>query len=179
MYNSILSSMARDNAIVRLAKQIDAAQKSERFLVNATEVAELRRQGACQLHQICLEFASSLNSELARAVLELAPPSYTPDMFREPGVNLFQMSSQGREMQITFQSTPQLFSTEKFRIPYILEGELRAYNQQMLDHFEIRTDMLFFCVEEDTASWRYFDWRRPRSAPVDHDLLAGLMERLF
>lgn len=171
--------MARDNAIVRLAKQIDAAQKSERFLVNATEVAELRRQGACQLHQACLEFASLLNSELARAVMELTPASFTADLFREPGVNLFQMSSQGREMQITFQSTPQLFSTEKFRIPYILEGELRTYNQQMLEHFEIRTDMLFFCVEEDTASWRYFDWRRPRSAPVDRDLLAELMERLF
>src|ERR1035437_10664381 len=40
--------MAYDDAIVRLAKQIDAARKSEPSLVNAEEVAALRRQGACR-----------------------------------------------------------------------------------------------------------------------------------
>jgi len=35
--------MPPDDAIARLAKQIDAARTSERFLVNAAEVAVLRR----------------------------------------------------------------------------------------------------------------------------------------
>jgi hypothetical protein len=37
--------VAQDDAIVRLARQIDAARKAERFLVNADEVASLRRHG--------------------------------------------------------------------------------------------------------------------------------------
>jgi len=171
--------MAHDDAIVRLAKQIDAARKSERFLVNAQEVAVLRRQGASELFQICAEFVSSLNSRLSDSALELTPPAYAPEAFRESGVNLIQISSQGREMQITFQATPGLFSTEKFPVPYVLDGELRTYNQKMLERFEIRSYLLFFCVSEDTAVWRFFDWRGPRTASVDRDLLASLMGRLF
>jgi hypothetical protein len=40
--------MAQDDAIVKLARQIDAARKAERFLVNADEVASLRRHAACE-----------------------------------------------------------------------------------------------------------------------------------
>jgi len=131
------------------------------------------------LHRICLDFVASLNNELAYASMEITPPSYAPEMFREPGVNLFQISSQGREMQITFQAPAQLFSTDKFLIPYVLEGEVRTYNQKMLEHFEVQTYSLFFCVERDTAAWRFFDWRRPRAVPVDRNLLPTLLDRLF
>jgi len=171
--------MAHDDAIVRLAKQIDAARKAERFLVNTEEVAALRRQGACELHQICAEFVSSLNSRLSNSTLELSPPTYAPEIFRESGVNLIQIGSQGREMQITFQATPGLSSTEKFPSPYVLDGEVRTYNQKMLERFEIRSHLLFFCVNEDGAVWRFFDWRHARTAPVDRDLLTSLMGRLF
>ena len=171
--------MAHDDAIVRLAKQIDAARKSERFLLNPEEVAALRREGACELHRICADFVTSLNSKLSQPVLDLAPPTYAPETFRESGVNLIQMGSQGREMQITFQAPPQLFSTDKFLIPYILDGEVRTYNQRMLERFEIRTYSLFFCVNQDGALWRFYDWRVARTALLDRDLLASLMERLF
>jgi len=171
--------MPHDDAIARLAKQIDAARKSERFLVNAEEVAALRRQGACELHQICAEFVSSLRSMLSDSALDLSPPTYAPEMFRDSGVNLIQVSSQGREMQIAFQATPRLFSTAKFPVPYVLDGEVRTYNQKMLERFEIHSHLLFFCLNEDAAVWRFFDWRGPRTASVDRDLLASLMERLF
>ena len=171
--------MAHDDAIVRLARQIDAARQSERFLVNPAEVARLRRQGACHLYEVCAEFVSLLNTKLSHSALEIAPPAYTPEMFDELAVNIFQISSQGRAMQITFQATPQLYSTEKFRIPYILEGEVRTYNQKLLERFEVRSRDLFFCIEEDGAVWRFFDWRGPRSAPVDRDLLVSLMQPLF
>jgi len=171
--------MANDDAIVRLAKQIDAARKSEPSLVSAEEVARLRRQGACQLHQICAEFVSSLNSMLSDSALDLSPLTYAPEMFRESAVNLIQIGAQGREMQIAFQATPQLFSTEKFPVPYVLDGEVRTYNQKMLERFEIRSYLLFFCLNENAAVWRFFDWRRGGTAAVDRDLLASLMERLF
>jgi hypothetical protein len=171
--------MTHDEQITQLARQIDAVRQSERFLVNPEEVAGLRRQAACKLHQICAEFVLSLNSKLAHATLEISPPSYMPETFNKSGVNLIQVSSQGREMQITFQATPQLYSTEKFPIPYVLEGEVRTYNQKMLERFEVRSHLLFFCLDKDGAVWRFFDWRGPRTAPVDSDLLVNLMERLF
>lgn len=171
--------MAYDDAITRLAKQIDAARKSDPLLVSAEEIAALRRQGACQLHQICAEFVLSLNSRLSDSALELAPPTYAPEMFRDSGMNLIQIGSQGREIQITFQATSQLFSTEKYLVPYVLDGEVRIYNQQMLERFEIRSYLLFFCLNENAAVWRFFDWRAPRITPVDRELLARLMERLF
>jgi hypothetical protein len=171
--------MADDEAIARLAKQIDATRRSESLLESAGRIAELRRQGACQLHHVCAEFVSLLKSRLSQSLLELSPPAYGPEMFRESGVNLIQVTSQGRQMQIAFQATAQVFSTEKYFVPYILEGEIRTYNQKMLEHFEIRSQSLFYCVDNETTLWRFYDWRNPRNLLVDPELLAGLMQRLF
>jgi hypothetical protein len=171
--------MAPDDAIVRLARQIDAARKAERFLVNADEVASLRRRGASELHRICADFVSSVNGNLSEAALDLAPAAYTAEAYREPGENLIQIGSQGRQMQIVFEAPSNLVSTEKFLVPYILEGEVRTYNQRMLERLEIRSLLLFFCVEAETAGWRFFDWRSRHTGPVDQALLASLMKPLF
>jgi hypothetical protein len=171
--------MAQDDAIVRLARQIDAARRSERFLVDPDEIAALRRRGACELHRICAEFAASVNSRLEDAAIELSPPGYEPQMFRDTGVNLLQIGSEGREIQLAFESPPQAVSTVKFPVPYILEGELRAYNQRMLERFEIQTRLIFFCVERETAEWRFYDWRTRHTGLVGAGLLADLMESLF
>ena len=171
--------MAQDDAIARLARQIDAARQSERFLVNSDEVARLRLAGACDLHRICADFVASLNSRLAHAQLDISPQTYSAEMFNASGVNLIQMSSQGRTMQITFQSPPGLYSTDKFLVPYVLEGEVRTFNQKMLERFEVRSQGLFYCVNEEGAIWRFYDWRGPRSVPLSRDLLVTLMERLF
>jgi hypothetical protein len=171
--------MDQDDAIVRLARQIDATRKAERFLVDANEVAMLRRQGAGQLHRICGEFVSSVNNRLSETVLDLSPPTYIPEMFQQSGLNLMQISSQGRQMQIAFEATRELVSTEKYAIPYILEGEVRTYNQKMLERSEIRNQLLFFCVEKETAVWRFYDWRTLRTGPVSRELLVSLLEPLF
>jgi hypothetical protein len=171
--------MPQDDPIVRLARQIDASRKAERFLANEEDVAALDRNGAWQLHQICVQFVAALNRRLRDSAVELSPPTFAPEMFRESGVNLIRISDQGRELQIAFQATEQAFSTDKFLIPYILEGEIRTYNQRMLERFEIRNQSLFFCVSAGSAFWRFYDWRVPRSASLDPDLLASLMEKLF
>jgi hypothetical protein len=171
--------MAQDDQIRRLAREIDAARKAEHFLVNAGEVAKLRRQGAAELHQICSGFVSSVNSNLPEPVLALSPATYEPESFRETGVNLFQIGSQGRQVQLAFEAPPKLFSTEKFLVPYVLEGEIRAYNQQMLERFEVRSQLLFYCVEQGTVGWRYFDWRTRHTGPVSPDMLVGIMEPLY
>jgi hypothetical protein len=171
--------MAEDDAIVRLARQIDAVRTAERFLVSAAEVAGLRRRGAAELHRICADFVSSVNGNLSQAGLDLSPTAYAPESFREPGVNLIQIGSQGRQIQIAFEAPAQAVSTEKFLVPYVLEGEVRAYNQRMLERFEIRSVPIFFCVEADSAGWRFFDWRTRHSGPVDTKWLARQMEPLF
>ena len=171
--------MPQDDLIARLARQIDAAKKNEHSSADADHVAALRRRGACELHSICAEFVSSVNTRLSRAALDLSPSVYAADMIREPGVNLIRIGSQGREMQITFEATPQLVSTLKFLIPYVLEGEVRAYNQKMLERFEIKSQALFFCLEEETAKWRFFDWRTRRTGLLGPELLVDLMGHLF
>jgi hypothetical protein len=171
--------MAQDEAITRLARQIDATQRAERFLVDADQIAELRRKAACELHRVSAEFVSSVNGKLSEAVLDLSPATYSPEAFRDSEVNLIQISSQGRQMQIAFKAIPQLVSTEKFAIPYVLEGEVRTYNQRMLERLEVRSLSIFFCVEEKTATWRFFDWRTRGTGAVDLGLLVNLMEPLF
>ena len=120
-----------------------------------------------------------MSSKLSEAALDLSPAAYAPEMFRESGPNLIQISAQGRAIQIVFEATSQLFSTEKFLVPYILEGEVRTYNQKMLERFEVRSRMLFYCVEGSTAGWRHFDWRTRHTGPVDRQFLLGLMGPLF
>ncbi|HYL83157.1 MAG TPA: hypothetical protein VE263_02905 [Candidatus Angelobacter sp.] len=171
--------MQQDDLIANLARRIDAAKKAEYVATDGEQVAALRRRGACELHSICAEFVSSVNGRLSQAALDLSPSGYTPEMFRESGANLIRIGSQGREMQITFGATAQLFSAEKFPIRYVLEGEVRTFNQSMLERFEIRSQTLFFCLEEDNARWHSFDWRTRRTGPVGTELLVGLMGRLF
>jgi hypothetical protein len=171
--------MAQDDAIAKLARQIDAAQRAERFLVDTDQVAKLRRRGACDLHGLCAEFVSAVNGRLSDALLELSPPAYSAGLFGESGPNLIQISSQGREMQIVFAATTQLASTEKFAMPYVLEGEVRTYNQRMLERFDIRSRMIFFCVEKENARWRFFDVRTRSTGVLTGDILASLLEPLF
>src|SRR5689334_14058633 len=128
-----LQSYAVDDLIARLARQIDAVKKAERFTLNAEDIAGLRRRGACELHAICADFVSTVNGKLSQGSLELEPPAYTAEIFREVGPNLIQVASMGRLMQIAFQSVPKLVSTDKFLTPYTLEGEVRTYNQRMLE----------------------------------------------
>ena len=171
--------MADDDTIAKLARQIDATRREERFLAGGEEVTDLRVQGACELHRICADFTHSVNSKLSEPLLELSPPLYSPASFRQAGPNLIQIASQGRQMQITFEKPERAVSTEKFFAPYILEGEVRTYNQQMLKRFEIRSRMLFFCVERETGLWRFFDWRTRSTGLFDRGVLVSLMGPLF
>ncbi len=171
--------MAEQDRIARLAKQIDSlAKKDQHLLLTEREVTDLRRKGASELHSICAGLVASLHRVVTPAVLELTPPEYAPEMFRKAGANLIQLNAQGRIVQIVFESTRELFSTDKFRIPYILEGEVRAYNQEMLERTQVRSKALFYCLEQDQTSWHYFEFLNGRTGAFDRDQLVGLLERL-
>jgi len=89
------------------------------------------------------------------------------------------MSPQGRAVEITFAAGARLVSTEKFRVPYVLEGEVRAYSQKMLERFEILSFSLFYCVGEEVSGWRFYDWRTLRTGPVSQEFLVELIKALF
>lgn len=171
--------MADEERIARLAKLIGEDVKKERhLLLNDSEVLELRRQGAAALYAICADFAASVNRLLTPPVLEMAPSDFAPEMFRNSGANLIQLNAQGRILQIAFESTRERFSTDKFLIPYILEGEVRAYNREMLERTQVRSQALYYCVEDGRKAWRYHEWSSGRSGVFSQEQLVSLMERI-
>ena len=171
---------ARDARIKRLAHSIDAlAEKDQSSLRHAHEIAALRRTAAAGLYAICSGFVSSLNALLSRCEMVLDPPEFSPDAFKDEGANLFQINVQGRILQVEFEASPELISTEDLRIPYTLQGAVRAFNQELLDRSLIEEQLLFYTLEKDRKMWRFFDARTYHSGPFDQEYLASLMEQLL
>lgn len=139
----------------------------------------MRRQAAMELHGVCASFVGALNELLTHTELDFDPREYQPDSFQENGVNLFQINARGRIMQIKFEATPELVSTEDFRVPYILAGSVRCFNQQLLEQDLIEEQLVFYTVEKARQMWRFFDARTYRSGPFDVDYLISLMEQLL
>jgi hypothetical protein len=172
-------SQPGSDRLKRLAKSLDAlARKDEVHLREAREIGALRRQAALELHGICGDFVSELNHWLSEIELEFRPEEYGPENFHEDGLNLFQINARGRILQIKFEATPELTSSEDFRVPYILSGAIRCFNQQLLEKDLIEEQLLFYTLEKSRRLWRFFDARTYRSGPFDADYLAGLMEQL-
>jgi hypothetical protein len=170
----------RDARLKRLAKSIDAlAEKDEGFLRRAREIAALRQAAAADLYAICADFVGSINRLLAHMEIELDPPGFGSNSFQEDLVNLVQINVRGRILQIAFSTTPELVSTEDFRVPYTLQGTIRAFNQELLEKDIIEEQLIFYTLENHKKMWRFFDARTYRSGPFDQEYLIGLMEQLL
>jgi hypothetical protein len=171
--------MADDERIARLARQIgDEIRKEQHVLLTESEMLEFRRRGAMDLYAICADFTASLNQLLAPRVLEITPAEYGSEMFRGAGPNLIQLHAHGRIVQIAFQATREKYSTEKFLTPYILEGEVRAFNQEMLEKTRLRSQALFYCLEDAGHRWHYYEWLQGRTGVFGRDQLVELLERV-
>lgn len=173
-------AQAAQNRLRRLAESIDAlTEKDESLLRYTKEMVALRRRAAVELYQICAGFVTSINSLLTRGPVILDPPEFLPDSFQEENSNLIQMNVRGRILQVEYSATVELSSTEDFRIPYTLEGFVRAFNQKLLDKNLIEEQLIFYTVEKSGSMWRFFDARTYRSGPFDQDYLIGLMEQIM
>jgi hypothetical protein len=163
----------------RLAHSIDAlAEKDEGFLSLAREMEVLRRAAATELYAICRDFVSSLNRLLAKGELALDPHQFSAAAFQGDAMNLIQISVRGRILQVAFSATPELISTEDFRVPYTLAGSVRAFNQELLEKEIIEEQLVFYTVEKDRKMWRFFDPRTYRSGAFDREYLVSVMEQL-
>ena len=169
-----------DTRLKRLAHSIEAlAGKDEQYLRRSREMAALRLSAATELHTICRDFVDSINRLLARNAVALDPQDFSEAVFRENGANLLQVSVQGRILQISFSTTPELVSTEDFRVPYTLAGSVRAFNQDLLEKEIIVEQLLFYTVEKEMKMWRFFDPRTYRSGRFDQQYLVSVMEQLI
>jgi uncharacterized ferredoxin-like protein len=173
-------TLARDARLKKLAENIEKlAEKDESFLRRTHEIAALRQAAAADLYAICADFVGSVNRLLARSEIELDPSGYGSNAFQEELVNLIQINVRGRILQVSFSATAELISTEDFRIPYTLEGSVRAFNQELLDKDIIEEQLIFYTLENHKKMWRFFDARTYRSGPFDQEYLIGLMEQLL
>jgi hypothetical protein len=172
-------SQPGSDRLKKLARSLDAlARQDEVRIRRAHEIGFLRRQGALELHGICGDFVRGLNQLLSEVELEFHPEEYGTESFQDTGINLFQINARGRILQIKFEATPEPVSTEDFRVPYILAGAIRCFNQQLLEKDLIEEQLLFYTIAKSRHLWRFFDARTYRSGPFDADYLAGLMEQL-
>jgi hypothetical protein len=172
-------SRLQKQKLQKLARRIDALADKDRTVVQrAGEIRSLRRQAALDLHGICADFVRALNGLLAHTALDLDPGEYQPETVPENSMQLFQINARGRIVQIKFEATPELVSTENFRVPYILEGSIRCFNQQLLEQDLIEEQLLFYTIEKTRTLWRFFDARTYRSGKFDVDYLISLMEQL-
>lgn len=169
----------REARLKRLAGNLDAlAGKDEELFRRTREIGQLRRSAAVRLHRVCSLFVDSLNRLMAAGRVSLDPAALDESAFREDGPNLIQIGVRGRILQVAFEATPELVSTEEFRIPYTLAGSIRAFNQELLDKDLIQEQLLFYTLEKEGSLWRYFDVRTYHSGPFDQDYLVALMEQL-
>jgi len=171
---------APHDRLKKLASRLDAlSERDENRIRKAREIAALRLEGARALHASCVSLVRSLNSLLTQVQMELSPPEFPEDGYRDSGKNIYQINVRGRILQMTFEATAGLCSTENFRIPYIIEGAIRWFNQEKLDKEALDEHALFYCLEKKGRSWRYLDPRSQRTGEVEDDYLVGLMEQLL
>jgi hypothetical protein len=164
----------------RLAQNIEAlAEKDEAFLRMSRQMDDVRRTAAIELHTICHDFVNSLNRLMSKVELALDPNQFSAASFQDDAVNLIQISVRGRILQVAFAATQDLVSTEDFRVPYTLEGSVRAFNQDLLNKDLIEEQLVFYTVERNRSLWRYFDPRTYRSGTLDQEYLVSVMEQLI
>lgn len=164
----------------RLAERIEALnEKDERLIRYTREMLALRHAAAAELHTICAEFVHSVNSLLEQRSVILDPLEFADGAFREDGANLIQINVRGRILQVEYAATADLSSTEDFRIPYTMEGYVRAFNQNLLDKNLIEEQLIFYTLEKTGNLWRFFDARTYRSGPFEPEYLVDLMEQII
>jgi hypothetical protein len=175
-----LRSWPKQDRLHRLAQRIQSlAETDEGRLRRVHEVETMRRAAARELHSVCADFVAAVNGMLEDRVVLLDPPEYRAASYSDDAPNLLQINVHGRILQVAYAATAELISTEDFRIPYILEGSVRAFNQEMLDKDLIEEQPLFYTLERNRNMWRYFETRTYHSGPFDRDYLISVMEQIL
>jgi hypothetical protein len=146
---------------------------------DSARVEQLRVTGALELHRICQAFTEALNARLSQPSLILDPGEYPPSSYNDGTPCLFQINLRGRLLQIEFSASEELYSTEEFRLPYVLSGTIRSFNQEFLDHDSVDEKAIFYCADGNGARWHYFDSRTHVAGVLAQDFFVAAMTRLL
>jgi hypothetical protein len=166
--------------LTRLAAAIEALGDRDRELVEETRrVAGLRVRGAAELHELCQDFVARINEKLSTPALVFSPREFREQSFNDQGPNLFQINLRGRLLQVEFHASEELFSTDDFKLPYVLRGAVRSFNQESLNSNSMDEQMIFYCPTGDLPAWHFIDGRSYRTGRVDADYLTDCLERLL
>ena len=170
----------RSDRLDKLAHAIEAVGARDQRLLDDSLLADrLKSEGALVLFQTCREFVDGLNTRLSEPAVILAPFEWEIDNFSDDQTNFFQISLRGRLIQVEFQSTEEMFSTEDFRRPYVLHGSIRSFNQESLERNRMGEQRIFCCRVKEAPEWHYFDARTYRTGRLTADYLADELERLL
>ncbi len=169
-----------DERFRRLASRIEELRrKDERTHQHRIDVQRQRIEGAARLWQVCRDFADHLNTYVEQDRLELSPPDPPTEITEDSQVQLL-LNVRGRIVLLEIRVPGTLVAAENFRKPYILEGEIRFFNQETLEEDRVEEHGIFFCPAEDHGgAWLYWNGRTYRSGRVDEDYLAGLLEQII
>ena len=169
-----------DGRLKALARKIEAvAQRDLEQVRKAQEAARLRSRAVAELHALCREFVDAINGILTKPLVDLSPPEYVPESFQEDGPNVFQINISGRLIQLEFRATDAPSSTDKLATPYVLEGAVRSFNQELLEQSLVPEQQLFCCPKAGKLNWVWFDTRSQRAWPLDQERLISLLDRLL
>jgi len=164
----------------RLADSIDAlVEKDNRAVDLARRIETKRSAAAVELHTIFQRFVESVNALATKASLVLDPDEFDESMFLDSDQNFFQIHVRGRILLVTFGPPLENISTENFREPYILEGKVRCFNQELLENESIEEHQIFYCLNGPAAGWRYSKVITYQTGPVDDAYLASVFESLI
>jgi hypothetical protein len=170
----------RPDRLTRLASAIEAlGDRDQKVIEENRKVDRLRLQGAVELYAICRRFVDALNGKLSQPAVMLSPVSYSGESFDDTGPNLFQINLRGRLLQLEFFATDEPYESDDFRLPYVLRGTVRSFSQEFLESNSIDEQMIFYCPNEGSPGWHFFDGRTYRSGEVGEDYLASELEQLL
>ena len=175
-----LGKHPRDERFQKLARRIEELRrKDEATLERRKQISKRRREAIQRLWEVCGSFAAHLNSYIEQDPLQLSP-SEPPNDFPEDNQLQLLMNVRGRILLLDIRAPANLVSSDNFKKPYILEGEVRFFNQELLEDERVEEHEIFFCPGEGPdGTWMYWNGRSYKSGPVDENYLASVLEQIL
>ena len=170
----------RDERFQKLARRIEELRRKDESAQEHRRQIGQRRTGAVQhLWHICSGFASHLNSYIEHDQLQLSPPGPPGDFPEDNHLQLL-MNARGRILLLDIGAPANLVASDNFKKPYILEGEVRIFNQELLEEEHVEEHGIFFCPDEGPqGTWMYWNGRSYKSGRVDENYLASLLDQIL
>ncbi len=171
---------AREARFRKLAHRIEELRLKDVAIQQLrSQILDQRTQAVQRLWETCRSFASQLNAFAPEDKIELSP-SEAPADFPDDQTLELMLNVRGRVLLVALRAPSNLVSSDNFKKPYILEGDVRFFNQELLENDRVEEHGIFFCPNEGReGGWLYWNVRTYRSGVADEDYFASLLEQIL